>query len=250
LIGFQVSDKNDSKQFESFFLVLVKAAVHVPEHVAAKYHAATVPRFNPPIAYRLRTNRLVIRGWTPEDAPALWQALVENLQHLRQWLPWVALEPEPVEDKLLKLQQWRAEFDRGEQFRFGIYDSSESRILGSIGLHNRIGAGALEIGYWMRADSIKQGFTTEAAAAMVRLGFQVMKLRRMEIHCHPSNIASAGVPRKLSFEHRLTIVNKFHEANATPRDTSIWVMRAAGFEQSEAAKFEVQAVDALGRSLM
>ena len=198
--------------------------------------------------YRIETARLLLRCWEPADAPRLCEALAENLEHLRPWLPWVALEPEPVDAKLLKLQQWRAEFDQNKEFRFGIFDRATSQVLGSIGLHNRIGAGALEIGYWLRGQSTRQGYATEAAAAMVRIGFQVMKLRRMEIHCDPRNVASAGVPRRLSFHPALTIMNQCHDPDMNPRNTSIWVLRAATFAQSTAAKQEVRAFDALGRS--
>jgi hypothetical protein len=39
-------------------------------------------------AYRIHTQRMVIRCWHPQDAPLLKEAIDQNLDHLRPWIPW------------------------------------------------------------------------------------------------------------------------------------------------------------------
>jgi hypothetical protein len=53
----------------------------------------------------------VIRCYEPKDAPMLAASVTESLEFLRPWLPWVHVEPEPVESKVRTLRRFRAEFD-------------------------------------------------------------------------------------------------------------------------------------------
>src|SRR5690625_3671858 len=117
-------------------------------------------------AYRVETDRLVIRCWNPVDAPLLKEAIDVSIDHLRPWMPWVENEPEALSAKVERLRRFRGNFDLGVDFVYGIFDAGESRVIGGTGLHTRIGAGALEIGYWIRADEINRGFATEATAAL------------------------------------------------------------------------------------
>src|SRR5436190_2199416 len=71
---------------------------------------------HPPFPYRVRTTRLLLRCWEPSDAPALIASIESNLDHLRQWMPWAATEPEAVEAKARRLQKFRARFDRRRDF--------------------------------------------------------------------------------------------------------------------------------------
>jgi len=64
-------------------------------------------------------------------------------------MPWAAAEPEPIEQKQIRLRQFRGRFDLGEDFIYGIFDSSEEEVLGGTGLHTRHGPFIREIGYWV-----------------------------------------------------------------------------------------------------
>jgi RimJ/RimL family protein N-acetyltransferase len=72
--------------------------------------------------HRIETERLVLRAWDPADAPLLKEALDASLDHLRPWMPWAHDEPKPVEEKLELLRGFRAAFDQGEDFVYGIFD--------------------------------------------------------------------------------------------------------------------------------
>jgi len=68
--------------------------------------------------------------------------------------------------------------DLDQQYVYGIFDHDETRVLGSSGLHNRVGDQALEIGYWIHAAWINQGYATEAAAALTKVAFLFHQVRR------------------------------------------------------------------------
>ena len=51
-------------------------------------------------AYRVHTQRLVIRCWQPEDAPLLKASIDENLEHLRPQMPWAMNEPTDLQAKI------------------------------------------------------------------------------------------------------------------------------------------------------
>jgi RimJ/RimL family protein N-acetyltransferase len=150
-------------------------------------------------AYRITTDRLVIRCWDPADAPLLKEAVDSSLEHLRPWMPWAAAEPTTLEQKADLLRTFADQFTRDEDAVYGIFDATEERVLGGTGFHPRIAANAREIGYWIRADAIGRGLASESTAALTRVGFEVEGLRRIEIHCDAANVRSAAIPRKLGY---------------------------------------------------
>jgi RimJ/RimL family protein N-acetyltransferase len=202
------------------------------------------PRPSP--AYRIVTDRLVIRCWQPQDAGLLKDALDQSLDHLRPWMPWAHEEPQPLEHKVGLLREFRARFDAGDDFVYGVFDPGERSVLGGAGLHRRIGEHGLEIGYWIRADSVGRGLATEAAAGLTRAGLAVAGIDRIEIHCDPRNQASAAVPRKLGFTHEATLPRRLRDADGTPRDVMIWTLFADIFPASACARYEVEQFDAAG----
>ena len=100
-------------------------------------------------AYRIVTPQLVIRCYNPADAPLLALSVSESIEHLLPWMPWAAAEPEPLDAKVERLRQFRARFDLGQDFIYGIFNPQENRLIGGTGLHTCIGSDALEIGYWI-----------------------------------------------------------------------------------------------------
>ena len=48
-------------------------------------------------AYRILTDRLVLRPWNPEDAAELLEVILADLDLLVPWLPWAGRYPMTVE---------------------------------------------------------------------------------------------------------------------------------------------------------
>src|SRR5690606_4682167 len=155
-------------------------------------------------AYAIHTPRLVIRCFERGDVDPLHEAILANIEALGPWLPWIQYEPAEREARVEWIRMSRGTFDLGESFYYGNFDAKDGRVIGGCGLHPRTSPGALEIGYWIAADRQGEGLATEAAGALTRVGFDVMKADRMEIRVAPHNPRSLAVARKLGYREEGT----------------------------------------------
>lgn len=201
-------------------------------------------------AYRIETERLVLRCWNPVDAPLLAIAVDESLEHLYPWMPWAKDEPSDMQTRVERMRRFRADFDRDEEFIYGAFDLTESKVLGGCGLHCRIEGSAREIGYWIHKDHINKGLATELSAALTKIAFEIDGVDRVEIHMDPKNLRSAAVPRKLGYRHEATLLRRTTTTEGLPRDTMIWTLFAHEYPDSPAAGAQISAYDAAGRQLL
>jgi len=200
-------------------------------------------------AYRIETQRLVLRCWEPKDAALIQAAAAASKEHLLPFMPWAVNEPQTVEQKVELMRRFRGLFDRGEDFVYGIFNQGESRSLGGSGLHTHLSGNALEIGYWLHKDFINQGYATEISAALTKVAFEIYHVDRMEIHCSVENLASAAVPRKLGYVHEATR-RRLAYANGRPSDSMIWTLFVDEYPHTPSASAAIRALDAIGNSLL
>lgn len=200
-------------------------------------------------AFSIRTERLLLRCYAPGDAPALADAIEQSREHLREFMVWARSQPDSEEAIARRLRGFRVNFQAGRDFVYAMFDPGGDAVLGGIGIHRRIGAGAGEIGYWVHAEYTGRGLCTEAAAAVTRVGFDVLALSRIEIHCDPRNLASAAIPRKLGYTHQVTVAGCVAVPTIDSRDTMFWTMLRGDFVASPAAAFPVEAFDEDGRPI-
>ena len=100
----------------------------------------------------------------------------------------------------------------------------ERTVIGGTGLHPRIGPGALEIGYWVRADRVRRGVATATARLLTIAALGLDGIDRVEIHHDRANLASAAVPRRLGF----TFIEERPDEVEAPGEEGIeWVWRAS-----------------------
>jgi len=171
---------------------------------------------------RIETRRLVLRCWEPRDAPLLKAAIDRSLPELRRWMPWAQEEPSEHVVIEQRLARFHEAFHAGQDFVYGIFDASEREVFGGSGLHPRIGADALEIGYWIRTDVTGRGYATEVAEALTNAALRDVGVSRVQIRCDPANHASAAIPRKLGYRQLETIVENALTPDGQPRDTMVW----------------------------
>lgn len=201
-------------------------------------------------AYRIETERLVVRCWDPADAPKLKEAIDSSIEHLRAWMPWAHNEPQTLEEKVALLRGFRGQFDKDEDFVYAIFDREESRVLGGSGLHTRIGEHAREIGYWIRADAEGNGYVTEAVAALTRVGFELEGLERIEIRVEPANARSRRIPERLGYAEEATLRGRVRNAQNEPRDVIVYSLFSDAYPESPSARAELEAFDAAGTKLL
>jgi RimJ/RimL family protein N-acetyltransferase len=146
-------------------------------------------------AESVRSDRVELRRWRMSDLDVLERAIDESLDHLAPWMPWAADQSRQRTSAFLTRSQ--EEWETRQAFAYAI--TSEAAVIGSCGLHRRIGAGGLDIGYWLHFHWTGRGLATMAAEALVSQGFQLVGIDRIEIHHDAANLASGGVAFRLGF---------------------------------------------------
>lgn len=200
-------------------------------------------------AYRIETKRLLVRCYNPSDAPLLAQSVTESIEHLKPWMTWAYVEPEPLEEKVKRLKRFRGSFDLGENFVYGIFNAENTKLLGGTGFYPRIGEKQLEIGYWIHKDYVNQGLVTESTSALIKVAFELIQVHRIEIHCDPANLASAAIPRKLGFQHEGTLRAKTRFLDGWS-DSMVWGLLETEYPDSPSSKAEIRVFDADGQQVL
>jgi RimJ/RimL family protein N-acetyltransferase len=199
------------------------------------------------IAYRIETNRLLLRCWSPEDAPALRAALDASDRHLRPWIPFMREEPRSFEQTVDWLRTHRSNFDSDVMYRYGVFEKDSGTLVGENMLLGRVGPGGLEVGYWTHVGMGGQGFATEASSVMIRVAFELARVERVEIHCAPDNGASAAIPVKLGFQHEATLKDRAADTEGGIHDLMIWTLFAQDYPSTIAADLRIRAYNCLDK---
>ncbi len=203
-------------------------------------------RFPPP-PYELRTERLSLRPFDPSQAERLQALTAVNVEHLRPWMPWAQDLPHTLERTIEVVRRMRADFERGRDFNYLLFERTAQKLLGGAGLHPRVGPGGLEIGYWIARERTGHGYGTEAAGALTRAGFEYLGAARVEIHVQPENRPSLAIPERLGFvcEGRRRAVVRFPDGSF--RDQLIYTLLASELPSRSAGSVYYEAFDAIGR---
>lgn len=143
----------------------------------------------------LGCDQVELRRWRMSDLDALNRAIYESVDHLVPWMPWAANHGRRhTFDFLARSQE---EWETGQAFGYAI--ASDAVVIGSCGLHRRIGDGGLDIGYWLHPHWTGRGLATMATEALVSQGFRLAGIDRIEIHHDAANPASGAVALRLGF---------------------------------------------------
>lgn len=146
---------------------------------------------------RVEADGVLLRRWVVGDAEAQHRAIVESAEHLLPWMPWMATEPQPLQDRRAMLARWEQDWEDGGDVLLGVFVGGT--VAGGCGLHRRAGADTIAIGYWIGVSFLRQGLATKVAAMLTEAAFGVPEIARAEIHHDKANTASAEIPRRLGY---------------------------------------------------
>jgi RimJ/RimL family protein N-acetyltransferase len=132
-----------------------------------------------------------------DDAEAIAAAVAASLPELRPWMPWASEDAARAEVQRSRLEVAVPHWDQGSEYEYVVL--VDGRLVGSVGLHARVGAGALEIGYWMRSDHTGRGIATACTRALTAAALALPGIERVEIHCDEANARGSSIPRRLGF---------------------------------------------------
>ncbi|MGP9843594.1 GNAT family N-acetyltransferase [Brachybacterium sp. 107] len=147
----------------------------------------------------IRTDRLLLRAVSVDDAAAQAEAVTASLPELEPWMPW-AQSPQTLEQATENLAAAVGRFEAGTESTWTIWDPTGEDFIGRTSIFAvnwKVPKG--EIGYWLTSTHTGRGYMREAVGAVIDAadheGF-----RRLEIRCDRRNTRSARVPLSLGFE--------------------------------------------------
>lgn len=109
----------------------------------------------------LFTERLILRRFTQQDIPALFE--IYRDEQANTFLPWFPLKT-PAQAEELFLRQYAAAYQKPQGYRYAICQKQDNIPIGYV----HVGMGpAHDFGYGLRSDFWHQGFATEAGGAVI-----------------------------------------------------------------------------------
>jgi RimJ/RimL family protein N-acetyltransferase len=156
------------------------------------------------------------------------ESVTTSIDHLVPWMTWASGYDRVAARSYLEGTRgpWRERDDFGYALLAG------GAIVGSAGLHRRIGHGGLEIGYWVDVRHTRRGIASLATAALTDAGLAVTGVDRIEIHHDRANTASKGIPARLGFSK----VAERRDGVEAPGESGIeviWQMTASALPESQ-----------------
>jgi RimJ/RimL family protein N-acetyltransferase len=145
----------------------------------------------------LVTPRLRLRPFLQSDA-----SVVQKLAGSRAVAEMTLLIPHPYPDGAAEqwIQQHEEDWNKQRNASFAVTLAS-GELCGAIGLRLDPEHGRAELGYWMGVPFWNRGYCTEAARAVVELGFTTLGLNRIHAHHFTRNPASGRVLVKVGMRH-------------------------------------------------
>ena len=146
----------------------------------------------------LRTARLTLRPFTPDDAPAV-QRLASAYEVALNTLMIPHPYPEGAAEQWIGMHQ--ADFDENRIHHFALDDGE---LVGAMALVMK-SDGRAEIGYWIGVPYWGRGYATEAAREVVRYGFEDLGLQRIFAGYFTRNAPSGRVLEKIGMQYEGTL---------------------------------------------
>jgi len=175
-----------------------------------------------PLFDELRGERVIVRPYREEDAPALYEAVAESREHIRPWLAFAAGHRN-VDESRAWINGSRARWILRQNMNCGIFEAATGRFLGGIGLEvHSWEIPSFEIGYWLRKSAEGHGYMSEAARLLTDFALNDLKANRVEIQCDERNTHSANVARRLGYVQEGRLRNEAQAPDGAVRNTLIF----------------------------
>ena len=173
---------------------------------------------------------LEVRTWREPDVPAMAQAIAENVEHLRPFLPWVTQEPMADEERTQMVTDWERDRLAGGDLVLGIFEGG--LVVGGTGAHtNRTNAAdGIEIGYWLSADAQGRGLMTRVVGALTQALMAHPGITHVEIRHDEANTRSAAIPPRCGYR----LVGREERTVQAPAETGSGLVWRIGAEPAPA----------------
>ncbi len=168
--------------------------------------------------YPVRTERLLLRPLRPDDVDAV--HAYQSRADVCRYIPYQPRTRDQVAERLTPDKATAELTEAGQALLLAVVLRADARLIGDVMLawtsreHQRG-----ELGYVLHPDHSGHGYATEAARAVLRLGFEGLGLHRIIARIDSRNAASAAVLHRLGMRHEAHLVqNEFFKGEWTDED--------------------------------
>ncbi|WP_369989522.1 GNAT family N-acetyltransferase [Streptosporangium sp. 'caverna'] len=156
-------------------------------------------------SYPIRTDRLILRPFTPADLDAL--HAIQSLPEVSRYLYWGPRDAEQVREVLETRMGQSALLEEGQALSLAVELASTGELIGDgvLSWHSRLHRSG-EIGYVFHPAHHGRGYATEVGQALLELGFDGLNLRRITGRLDGRNEASARVLERLGMRREAHLV--------------------------------------------
>ncbi|GLY64568.1 GNAT family N-acetyltransferase [Amycolatopsis taiwanensis] len=155
--------------------------------------------------YPVSTERLLLRPLSAHDVEAI--HAYRSRPEVCRYVPFEPMTRELISERISS--SWaRSELtEEGQALTLGVVIAETDELIGDVVLfwHSREHASG-ELGYVFNPDFGGRGFATEAASAVLRLGFEELGLHRIVARLDERNEASAQLARRLGMRQEARLV--------------------------------------------
>ena len=154
----------------------------------------------------IETPRLRLRPLTEKDTDALFA--YRSLPDVCRYVPFEPMTPDVIRQRLATQWANTTLTDEGQALTLGMELAATGELIGDVILfwHSRLHACG-EIGYVINPAYGGHGYVTEAARAMLALGFDELGLHRIVARIDERNEPSARVARRLGMRQEARLVS-------------------------------------------
>jgi RimJ/RimL family protein N-acetyltransferase len=157
-----------------------------------------------------RTERLVLRPFTAEDLDAF-MAMHSDPEVVR-YVPYPPLSRDQAIERLRFIATMTAIDDESQNLRLAAVLPETGEVIGDVSLwssaRDRLQG---EMGFVVNPRFHRQGYASEAAAELLRIGFEEAGLHRVTANCDARNLASAGVMERIGMRREAHFIQSSYE---------------------------------------
>jgi RimJ/RimL family protein N-acetyltransferase len=155
--------------------------------------------------YPIRTGRLLLRPLTEDDVDAL--VAYRSIPEVCRYVPFEPMDGDEVRRRLAGPFATTGLTEEGQSLTLGAVLAETGQLIGDAVLffHSRTHR-AGEIGYILHPDFAGHGYATEAAHALLGLGFDGLGLHRIVARIEERNEASVRVAHRLGMRQEARLV--------------------------------------------
>lgn len=168
------------------------------------------------------TSRLLLRDFTPHDVEAV--HTFDSDPELARYRSGGKVTEADTHAFIQRTQSWQQSEAR-PIYALALILKEQAEMIGVVGL-TRTSHELDEAELWYRLSRMywKQGYTTEAARAMLSFGFTDLRLHRVAAMCHPDNLGSKRVMEKVGMHYEGRLRENALNADGTWRDSLLYAI--------------------------